>query len=380
MPLSFTDGIARSEGGLIFSAAAEDTLDPYQDGPCAGSIIGILVEGRMTQHVRVDPALKLEGIAIARNGTWARHYGSLRILTTATSAPRSTARRFRSASIWVPAADYMSAQAGGGMVSTIEETGTIDYVLIEAKGKEINGALVPPLLDLVDRRLIRILDVLVLVKRGEGDFDALTTSDLDARKVGDLGSLSGASSGLLSADDAAEAAAVLSAQQHRSPGRVREPVVHRLRDRRSKSRWPARWVWTHSNPGRRGGPGRSRSLRQEDAVGLVGGIARTAVIAGTATAVSNRVSRRQANRWAQQDQAAYAQAQPAPPPQYAQPQYAAPPPQYAAPPPQYAPPPPPAAPPQEDVYAQITKLAQLKNAGVLTEEEFAAKKAQLLGI
>ena len=83
------------------------------------------------------------------------------------------------------------------------------YVLIEGKGKELNGALVPPLLDLVDRRLIRILDVLVLVKRGEGDFDALTTSDLDARKVGDLGSLSGASSGLLSADDAAEAAAVL---------------------------------------------------------------------------------------------------------------------------------------------------------------------------
>ena len=68
VPLSFTDGIARSDGGLIFSAAAEDTLDPYQDGPCAGSIIGTLVEGRMTQHVRVDPALKLEGIAIARNG------------------------------------------------------------------------------------------------------------------------------------------------------------------------------------------------------------------------------------------------------------------------------------------------------------------------
>ena len=52
--------------------------------------------------------------------------------------------------------------------------------------------------------------------------------------------------------------------------------------------------------------------------GLIRGIARTAVVAGTATAVSNRVSRRQANRWAQQDQSDYAQ------PQYAQPQYAQP--------------------------------------------------------
>ena len=61
-------------------------------------------------------------------------------------------------------------------MTDIEETGAIDWFLIEARGKQMNGALVPPLLDLVDRRLIRIIDVLVLVKRGEGDFDALTTS------------------------------------------------------------------------------------------------------------------------------------------------------------------------------------------------------------
>ena len=64
-------------------------------------------------------------------------------------------------------------------MSDIEETGAIDWLLIEAQGKEITGELVPPLLDLVDRRLIRILDVLVLVKRDEGDFDALTTAELD---------------------------------------------------------------------------------------------------------------------------------------------------------------------------------------------------------
>jgi hypothetical protein len=90
-------------------------------------------------------------------------------------------------------------------VSDIEETGAIDWLLIEAHDKALTGELIPPLLDLVDRRLIRIIDALILVKRGEGDFDALTTSDLDT----DLGALAGASSGLLSADDAAEAAATM---------------------------------------------------------------------------------------------------------------------------------------------------------------------------
>jgi Short C-terminal domain len=101
-------------------------------------------------------------------------------------------------------------------------------------------------------------------------------------------------------------------------------------------------------------------------MGLIGGMARTAVIAGTATAVSNRVSRRQANRWAQEDQSAYAAA-PAPAPVYQAPPAA---------PAQYAP----APPAQEDVYEQLRKFGQLKDAGILSEEEFAAKKAQLLGL
>ena len=74
-------------------------------------------------------------------------------------------------------------------------------------------------------------------------------------------------------------------------------------------------------------------------MGLIGGMARTAVVAGTATTVSNRVSRRQANRWSKKDQAAYAEQQPQAQPQYAQrppPQYAQPAPQYAQPAPQYA--------------------------------------------
>jgi hypothetical protein len=102
--------------------------------------------------------------------------------------------------------------------------------------------------------------------------------------------------------------------------------------------------------------------------GLLRGVARTAVVAGTATAVSNRVSRRQANRWAKQEQQPYAQQQ------YAQPQYYEP-----APPP---PPPPPAAPaaaPAPDTLTQLQMLADLKAQGVLTDEEFAAQKARILG-
>ncbi len=89
--------------------------------------------------------------------------------------------------------------------------------------------------------------------------------------------------------------------------------------------------------------------------GLLRGVARTAVIAGTATAVSNRVSRRQAGRWQQQEEA-----------QYAQQQYAAPPPAPA----------PPAAP---DPVAQLKEMAELHSQGILTDEEFAAQKAKILG-
>jgi hypothetical protein len=89
---------------------------------------------------------------------------------------------------------------------------------------------------------------------------------------------------------------------------------------------------------------------------LLRGIARTAAIAGTATAVSNRVSRRQGNRWAQQEEQQYAQQQQ-----------------------QYAPPPQPqAAGPARDQVAQLKDLAELKSQGILTEAEFEAQKAKIL--
>jgi len=87
--------------------------------------------------------------------------------------------------------------------------------------------------------------------------------------------------------------------------------------------------------------------------GLVRGVARTAVIAGTATAVSNRVSRRQAGRWAAQEQQAAPQQEAA----YAQP--------------------PPAA-PQPDKLAQLRELGSLRDQGVLTEAEFEAQKYKIL--
>jgi hypothetical protein len=100
-------------------------------------------------------------------------------------------------------------------------------------------------------------------------------------------------------------------------------------------------------------------------MGLIGGMARTAVVAGTATAVSNRVSRRQAGRWAAQD-AADAQQQQA---------YSQPPPQQV----QYVQVPPPAAETDtEDMIAQLEKLGRLRDSGVLSEAEFEVQKAKIL--
>jgi hypothetical protein len=86
---------------------------------------------------------------------------------------------------------------------------------------------------------------------------------------------------------------------------------------------------------------------------LLRAMARTAVVAGTATAVSNRVSRRQSNRWAEQEYAS----------QEAYPEQT---------------PPQPAAPSTDDKLAQLKELGELKTAGVLTEAEFEAQKAKIL--
>jgi hypothetical protein len=86
--------------------------------------------------------------------------------------------------------------------------------------------------------------------------------------------------------------------------------------------------------------------------GLLRGVARTAVIAGTATSVSNRVSRRQGQRWAQQEAQEVPQQAPVAPA--------------------------PAAAPAASMIDQLKELGELKAQGILTEEEFAAQKAKLL--
>jgi hypothetical protein len=83
--------------------------------------------------------------------------------------------------------------------------------------------------------------------------------------------------------------------------------------------------------------------------GLLRGMARTAVVAGTATAVSNRVSKRQGERWAAQEAPPEPAAAPAPAPQGG-----------------------------DSVIDQLQQLGELKAQGILTEEEFAAQKAKLL--
>jgi Short C-terminal domain len=90
-------------------------------------------------------------------------------------------------------------------------------------------------------------------------------------------------------------------------------------------------------------------------MGLLRMAARTAVVAGTATAVSGRVARRQASKYDQQAQEQEAQAEPAAP--------------EAAP-----------AEPEDDDMAKLQQLAQLHSQGVLSDEEFAAAKAKILGI
>lgn len=101
-------------------------------------------------------------------------------------------------------------------------------------------------------------------------------------------------------------------------------------------------------------------------MGLLRGMARTAVVAGTATAVSNRVSRRQANRWAAQE---------APPPGYGAPDQQG----YQEPPPAPASGPSPSGSDTSDLILQLQRLSQLHTEGALSDEEFAAAKAQLLG-
>jgi uncharacterized membrane protein len=88
------------------------------------------------------------------------------------------------------------------------EMGPIDYLLVEWPGKQPNGEVAPQLVDLVDRGLIRILDLVFVAKDEDGSVAAIELADLGG-EVAELAIFEGASSGLLGDDDVAEAGGVL---------------------------------------------------------------------------------------------------------------------------------------------------------------------------
>ncbi|MEP6953528.1 MAG: DUF6325 family protein [Solirubrobacteraceae bacterium] len=107
----------------------------------------------------------------------------------------------------------------------LEETGPIDYMVMEWAGDQpVTGEVMPLLLDLVDRGIIRILDIAFLLKNADGSVEAIDFAEL-ARDSADLAEFEGAASGILGEEDLAEAAAAL------EPGTVAGVLV-----------WENRWA------------------------------------------------------------------------------------------------------------------------------------------
>jgi hypothetical protein len=241
-------------------------------------------------------------------------------------------------------------------MDSTSEIGPIDYLLVEWPGKQPNGEVAPHLVDLVDRGLIRILDLVFVAKDEEGNVAALELADLGG-EVAELAVFEGAASGLLGDEDVEEAGGVLepaaaSGRSSRTAGRRRSSPPSATR----AASWLPVAGSRSKTSSRRWTPPRPTSREEHPMPGLLRGMARTAAIAGTATAVSNRVSRRQGERWAEQEQQAAVEAQAAPAPA--------------------APAPGPGS--QASVIDQLKELGELKAQGILTEEEFAAQKAKLL--
>jgi Family of unknown function (DUF6325)/Short C-terminal domain len=252
-------------------------------------------------------------------------------------------------------------------VTENEAMGPISYLVVEFPGNKMTGEGFPILVDLVDKGVVRILDLRFITRDLDGSVRALELADINRDGRFDLAVFDGVSSGLVDQSDFDDVASVI------KPGSSAGILI-----------FENRWATSFVNALRRGeaelvaagyipydslvssldATEPAGAWGKEDKImpGLLRGAARVAVVAGTATAVSNRVSRRQANRWAAQDEQAYNQQQ-----QYAQPQYAQP--QYAQ--PQYAQPAP-------DPIEQLQKLADLKAQGILTEAEFQAQKAKVL--
>ena len=236
------------------------------------------------------------------------------------------------------------------------EVGPVDVYIIGFPGNKFTGRIAPAIMELVENGTIRILDLLFVAKDADGVVTVIEAEDIDEEGAAFL-AIDVSQPGALGPEDAEEVGDDLPANELGPPGRVREPLGGQAGRRPPGG--GRRGDRLDPDPGRRR---RSRARRRLDPqlrerevtdMGLLRMAARTAVVAGTATAVSGRVQRRQAAKYDQQDAQQYRAAGAA----------------AAAPPPA-----------EDDATAQLQNLAQLHTQGVLTDEEFAAAKAKILGI
>ena len=95
------------------------------------------------------------------------------------------------------------------MTETIDELGPVDWIVVEFPGSRFNGEIAPALRDLVQRELIRVLDLLVLKKDQDGSLEAFELSDLDPSEAGELRSYEQELAMLLSEDDVTAVAAAI---------------------------------------------------------------------------------------------------------------------------------------------------------------------------
>lgn len=94
-------------------------------------------------------------------------------------------------------------------VAGVDELGPVDWIVVEFPGSRFNGEIAPALRDLIERDLVRVLDLLVLKKDPDGELEAFELSDLDQEEIGELRSYEAQLAMLLSEDDVAAVAAAI---------------------------------------------------------------------------------------------------------------------------------------------------------------------------
>src|SRR3954451_14859674 len=108
----------------------------------------------------------------------------------------------------------------------VNELGPVDWIVVEFPGSKFNGEIAPALADLVDRDIVRVLDLIMITKEADGSYDAIALSDLDQSEASELIGLETQMAEILSADDVANAAEAL------SPGSTAALLVY-------ENRWAA---------------------------------------------------------------------------------------------------------------------------------------------